>query len=232
MGQPIALDACKHGFKQSKLDCIPIYVFLFKSSQIGLQGQNSKTVSAQTNSDYHSEEIFSRRVFIGSVPSDVAQGSFFACSRFLGGLKKICSVHLSGGDCEYVFQVRTSVCPLAGYFDRGRDFQGSTRAGKYQTGYLFVVYEDELSVQMVMRSCYEHEGNTHLLISSPTSKHKSVPSRALGYPKYPGFARFRCIGYWQLPNLQLLPDLPNLDSAVPASFFIGLDFLHRFRTFG
>ncbi|VDM50527.1 unnamed protein product [Toxocara canis] len=55
--------------------------------------------------------------------------------------------------------------------------EGSTRAGKYQTGYLFVVYEEERSVQMLMRSCYEHEGKTYLLISSPTIKHKPVEVR-------------------------------------------------------
>uniref|UniRef100_F1L1Z4 Cytoplasmic polyadenylation element-binding protein 1 n=1 Tax=Ascaris suum TaxID=6253 RepID=F1L1Z4_ASCSU len=97
------------------------------------------------------EEIYSRKIFIGGVPTDVTQDTVRATFSKFGEL----------------------------FIDWPKPSNGSTlkRGGDCPLGYLFIIYMEERSVQKLMSSCYQMDGKAYLLMSSQTVKQKPVEVR-------------------------------------------------------
>uniref|UniRef100_A0A915B4E2 RRM domain-containing protein n=1 Tax=Parascaris univalens TaxID=6257 RepID=A0A915B4E2_PARUN len=97
------------------------------------------------------EEIYSRKIFIGGVPTDVTQDTVRATFSKFGEL----------------------------FIDWPKPSNGSTlkRGGDCPLGYLFIIYMEERSVRKLMSSCYQMDGKAYLLMSSQTVKQKPVEVR-------------------------------------------------------
>ncbi|VDK43092.1 unnamed protein product [Anisakis simplex] len=104
-----------------------------------------------------SEEIFARKVFIGGLPFDVSQ-------------EEIVSTFKQFGTMVVDWPYRSDTC------SKNRTHTLSHPVGSLK-GYVFIVFEDEQSVQRLVNRCHKDGDDYYLLVSSPTMRNKPVQIR-------------------------------------------------------
>ncbi|KAI1711936.1 RNA recognition motif domain-containing protein [Ditylenchus destructor] len=124
-----------------------------------------------------SDEIYSRKVFIGGLPIDITDAEIHNTFARFGRL--------------FVDWPRRS------------DASNRDRRAKNVTGYVFLIYENELSVQQLVGQCYCDSDRYYILISSPTMREKPVQVRP-----------------WRLTDTDYMPR-PSLPLEPRRTVFIG-----------
>uniref|UniRef100_A0AAF5PUT7 Cytoplasmic polyadenylation element-binding protein 1 n=4 Tax=Wuchereria bancrofti TaxID=6293 RepID=A0AAF5PUT7_WUCBA len=99
-----------------------------------------------------SVEIFARKVFVGGLPIDVTEDEITSTFSQFG--------------------------PVLVDWPRRPDTGAKERStARYMTGYVFLVFEDERSVQLLVNSCHKEDDKYYLFVSSPTMRDKPVQVR-------------------------------------------------------
>ncbi|VDK86449.1 unnamed protein product [Litomosoides sigmodontis] len=97
-------------------------------------------------------EIFARKVFVGGLPIDVTEDEITSTFSQFG--------------------------PVLVDWPRRPDNGVKERSAvRYMTGYVFLVFEDERSVQLLVSRCHKEDEKYYLFVSSPTMRDKPVQVR-------------------------------------------------------
>uniref|UniRef100_A0A0R3RVG1 Cytoplasmic polyadenylation element-binding protein 1 n=1 Tax=Elaeophora elaphi TaxID=1147741 RepID=A0A0R3RVG1_9BILA len=97
-------------------------------------------------------EIFARKVFVGGLPIDVTEDEITSTFSQFG--------------------------PVLVDWPRRPDSSVRERpTARYMTGYVFLVFEDERSVQLLVSKCHKEDEKYYLFVSSPTMRDKPVQVR-------------------------------------------------------
>ncbi|KAL3984544.1 RNA recognition motif family protein [Acanthocheilonema viteae] len=97
-------------------------------------------------------EIFARKVFVGGLPIDVTE--------------------------EEITSTFSQFGPVLVDWPRRPDNGVKERpTARYMTGYVFLVFEDERSVQLLVNRCHKEDEKYYLFVSSPTMRDKPVQVR-------------------------------------------------------
>lgn len=115
-------------------------------------GTPTKTL-AQFSNDV---EVFARKVFVGGLPIDVTEDEIWQTFSVFGNVLVDWPRRPDG----------TST----------RD-EDSGRGSRSMTGYVFLVFEEESSVQFLVSECHKEDDRYYLFVSSPTMRDKPVQVR-------------------------------------------------------
>uniref|UniRef100_F1KZM5 Cytoplasmic polyadenylation element-binding protein 1 n=2 Tax=Ascaris TaxID=6251 RepID=F1KZM5_ASCSU len=105
----------------------------------------------------NSEEIFARKVFIGGLPFDINQAEIVSTFSQFGSMV-----------VDWPYRSDTPLKPRSTH---------PSQAARSLKGYVFIVFEEETSVQRLVRRCHKDGDDYYLLLSSPTMKNKPVQIR-------------------------------------------------------
>ncbi|KAK5982926.1 Cytoplasmic polyadenylation element-binding protein 1 [Trichostrongylus colubriformis] len=117
-----------------------------------LLGTPSRTPSQFSND----VEVFARKVFVGGLPIDVTEEEIWQTFSVFGNVLVDWPRRPDG----------TSA----------RD-EESGRGSRSMTGYVFLVFEEESSVQYLVSECHKEDDRYYLFVSSPTMRDKPVQVR-------------------------------------------------------
>uniref|UniRef100_A0A915DPT0 Cytoplasmic polyadenylation element-binding protein 1 n=1 Tax=Ditylenchus dipsaci TaxID=166011 RepID=A0A915DPT0_9BILA len=112
---------------------------------------SAQFMNLASGASHEYREQYSRKVFIGGLPIDITDSEINNTFAKFGRL--------------FVDWPRRS------------EIINKERRGKNVTGYVFLIYESEPSVQELIKKCYCDAGRYYLLISSPTMREKPVQVR-------------------------------------------------------
>ncbi|VDM45937.1 unnamed protein product [Toxocara canis] len=126
-----------------------------------LTDRNPLDLQVHDSTGHHSadasEEIFARKVFIGGLPFDVSQAEIVATFSQFGPMVVDWPYR---SDCASKIRTLTSSHPA-----------------RSLKGYVFIVFEEERSVQHLVKRCHRDGDDYYLLVSSPTMRNKPVQVR-------------------------------------------------------
>ncbi|VDK63551.1 unnamed protein product [Onchocerca ochengi] len=111
-------------------------------------------------------EIFARKVFVGGLPIDVTEDEITSTFSQFGPVLVDWPRRSDNGVKER----------STGMFIYCSIFRGNFLA-RYMTGYVFLVFEDERSVQLLVSRCHKEDEKYYLFVSSPTMRDKPVQVR-------------------------------------------------------
>ncbi|VDL77076.1 unnamed protein product [Nippostrongylus brasiliensis] len=111
---------------------------------------------SKTPSQPNEVEVFARKVFVGGLPIDVTEEEIWQTFSVFGNVLVDWPRRPDG----------TSA----------RD-EESGRGSRSMTGYVFLVFEEESSVQYLVSECHKEDDRYYLFVSSPTMRDKPVQVR-------------------------------------------------------
>ncbi|GMT16789.1 hypothetical protein PFISCL1PPCAC_8086, partial [Pristionchus fissidentatus] len=98
------------------------------------------------------QEMFARKVFVGGLPIDVSEAEISSTFSHFGSV-------------------------LVDWPRRPDTARDAVNGSRHMTGYVFLVFEEERSVQALVKECHHENGRYYLFVSSPTMRDKPVQVR-------------------------------------------------------
>ncbi|PAV56220.1 hypothetical protein WR25_01296 [Diploscapter pachys] len=141
------------------------------------------------------EEIYARKVFVGGLPIDITSEEIYSTFQVFGNVVVDWPRRPENANRNNALHDDDIMNQLMG--------GGGHKTARSMTGYVFLVFEEELAVQRLVKACHMEGDRYYLFVSSPTMRDKPVQIRP-----------------WRLSDIDFVPH-PKMELDPRRTVFIG-----------